>query len=87
MGTKFSKAGSVRPFELAMRRLHISDLFQTYKAHLYGVYGIMYYEVRQCTFRRILGSFLSTLLKNERAFHLKVTGSHEKRITYVRVVL
>ncbi len=44
MDIKFPKAGSVRPFELGVRRLHTPDLLQTYKAHLsffmYDVYGI-----------------------------------------------
>ncbi len=38
-------------------------------------------------FLEVSGSFLSKLLKNEHAFHLKVSGSHEKRITYVTVGL
>ncbi len=46
MDIKLSKADSVWPFELGVRRLHTPDLLQTYKAHLsffmYDVYGIMY---------------------------------------------
>ncbi len=46
MDIKFPKAGSVRPFELGIRRLHTPNLLQTYKAHLsffmYDAYGIMY---------------------------------------------
>ncbi len=33
MDTKFPKAGSVRPFEQGIRRLHIPDLLQTCQAH------------------------------------------------------
>ncbi len=33
MDTMFSKADSVRPFELGLRRLHTPDLLQIYKAH------------------------------------------------------
>ncbi len=45
------------------------------------------WEVTQCTFWRILGSFLSKLLKKLSAFHLKSLNLHAKRITYVRVIL
>ncbi len=34
MDIKFPKAGSARPFELGVRRLHTPDLLQTNKAHL-----------------------------------------------------
>ncbi len=47
MDTKFPKAGSVRPFELVIRRLHTPDLLQTYQAHMEGVYGIMYANDQQ----------------------------------------
>ncbi len=36
---------------------------------------------------RILGNFLSKLLKKLRIFHLKSLNLHAKRITYVRVIL
>ncbi len=90
MNIKFPKASSVWPFELGVRRLHTKDLLQTYKDHvIFHVRCIWNYvcEVTQCTFQRILGSFLSKLLNKLRAFHLKSLNSHAKRITYVRVIL
>ncbi len=34
MDIKIPKAGSARPFEQSVKRLHMPDLLQTYKAHL-----------------------------------------------------
>ncbi len=61
MDIKFPKAGSVRHFELGVRRLHTPDLLQTYEAHLsffmYDVYGIMYARQHNAPFEEFLAVF------------------------------
>ncbi len=78
MDIKFPKAGSVRPFELGVRRLHTPDLLQTFVFFSFVIFHVRCIwnyvcEVTQCTFWKILGSFLSQLLKSYAYFIWKAS--------------